>query len=206
MSSYVPPHLRGSTQRDSKQRDSKQRNSKELAPTPTVSSVVENRSAVGTMASLTRLQAKSFKPLPADNDFPTLGNKGGNVKNVSNASLSKRYSDLALSWGIQQKEDEENKKKQANQRIAESQKLKEEEEKERRYYNVTGLNMTKMLYQSTKKNTDPVYDLGSRNDENVEMEEDDMDHHDPVDSEDDDENEYDLDADWNRRRSKNDLY
>jgi hypothetical protein len=53
---------------------------------------------------------------------------------------------------------------------------------------------------------DPLYDLGSQTDDRLEMEEDDLDRLDDAVSEEEEDSEYDLDADWNRRRNKNDLY
>jgi len=192
MSSYVPPHLRAT---------------KAQAPQVTaVQSSVESRSATGTMASLTRSHGASKKtrtPLPVDDDFPVLGKKEVTTPSVTG---SQRFSDLARSWGIQKKEEEETKKKQAHLRMAESQRLKEEEEKERRYFSVHGINATKLIAQSSRKNGDPLYDLGSQTEDRLEMEEDDLDRLDDAVSEEEEDSEYDLDADWNRRRNKNDLY
>jgi|LauGreDrversion4_2_1035121.scaffolds.fasta_scaffold05298_10 hypothetical protein len=194
MSQYIPPHLR-----------SKGLNAKPVEPT--VISSVESRSSVGTMASLTRANKKgntlTVTNVSSDDDFPTLG-KAGSRSSVSSVVLNQRYSELARSWGIQKREEEEAQKKQASLRIAESQRLKEEAEKEKRYFNVKGLNMTAMIAQSGKQENGSMYDLGRRKEEE-EWVEDELDQM-VEEEEEEEEAEYDLDADWNRRRSKNDLY
>jgi hypothetical protein len=194
MSHYVPPHLRS-------------KGLKTTAVEPTVTSSVESRSSVGTMASLTRVNKSgntiTVANVSSDDDFPTLG-KASSRASVSSVTLNQKYSELARSWGIQKREEEEAQKKQASLRMAESQRLKEEAEKEKRYFNVRGLNMTAMIAQSDKRENGPLYDLGRRKEEE-EWVEDDLDQ--IVEEEEEEEDaEYDLDADWNRRRSKNDLY
>ncbi len=203
MSQYVPPHLRS--------KGPKAPSVEPKAPSvePKVASSLESRSSssVGTMASLTRSSRQPrVGSIPSDNDFPTLGKAVtlGSRSSVSSVVLNHKYSELARSWGIQKKEEEEAQKKQASLRMAESQRLKEEAEKERRYFNVKGLNMTAMIAQSGKQENGPVYDLGRRKEEE-EWVEDDLDQV-VDDDEEEEEPEYDLDADWNRRRSKNDLY
>lgn len=190
MSQYIPPHLRNRT---SAKQD------------PVVSSTIESRSSVGTMASLTRsFHSKPSVVIPSDQDFPVLG--ASKNKSAQPHAPTHRYSELARSWGIQKKEEEEEKKKQANQRHAEAQRLKEEEEKERRYFKVGTLNATKLIAQSHTREEDALYDLGGKRDEALDLDDNDLivDH--SHEDEDDEETEYDLDADWNRRRHKNDLY
>jgi hypothetical protein len=126
-------------------------------------------------------------------------------RSIVPAAPTHRYSELARSWGIQKKEEEETQKKQAHQRIAESQRLKEEEEKERRYFNVSNINMTKLVSQSSRNKDDPLYDLGGKGDEHLNLEEDDFDHTGEEEEEEEEESDHDLDSDWNRRRHKNDL-
>jgi hypothetical protein len=194
MSQYVPPHLRS-------------KGLKATTVEPAVSSSVESRSSVGTMASLTRVNKRgnafAVANVSSDDDFPTLG-KASSRSSVSSVVLNQKYSELARSWGIQKREEEEAQKKQASLRMAESQRLKEEAEKEKRYFNVKGLNMTAMIAQNEKRENGPLYDLGRRKEEE-EWVEDELDQM-VEEEEEEEEAEYDLDADWNRRRSKNDLY
>jgi hypothetical protein len=159
------------------------------------------------MASLTRVNKRgnafAVANVSSDDDFPTLG-KASSRSSVSSVVLNQKYSELARSWGIQKREEEEAQKKQASLRMAESQRLKEEAEKEKRYFNVKGLNMTAMIAQNEKRENGPLYDLGRRKEEE-EWVEDELDQM-VEEEEEEEEAEYDLDADWNRRRSKNDLY
>lgn len=172
MSRYLPPHLR-------QQREEK------TAPVSSTSS----RLAPTTMASATRARTTS---VPTTDDFPTLSSS-----KPARASLeaSKRFSDLARSWGIQQVEEEEKRKRLEKEKITEEKLKKEQEDKERSFYRIGLVNRTRLLRGSSEPEQ-VSYDLGGE--EVVEEEE--------FYDEEEEEDVYELDAGWNQRRSKNELY
>ena len=169
MSRYLPPHLR-------QQREEK---------TAPVSST-PSRLAPTTMASATRV---TF--VPTTDDFPTLSSKPARASNEA----SKRFSDLARSWGIQQVEEEEKRKRLEKEKITEEKLKKEQEDKERSFYRIGLVNRTRLL-RGSSESEQVSYDLGGE--EVVEEEE--------FYDEEEEEDVYELDAGWNQRRSKNELY
>jgi hypothetical protein len=173
MSRYLPPHLR-------------QQSEDKTAPVSSTSS----RLAPTTMASATRART-TF--VPTNEDFPTLSSS--KPARASNEA-SKRFSDLARSWGIQQVEEEEKRKRLEKEKINEEKLKKEQEDKERSFYQIGLVNRTRLLRSCSKSEQQVSYDLGGE--EMVEEEE--------FYEEEEEEDVYELDAGWNQRRSKNDLY
>ena len=145
------------------------------------------------MASATRASATPRAPLPIDNDFPSLSTKSANTPPRVKNKAGPRFSDLAQSWGVQQKEEDEQKKQYAKEKMTEQRLKKEQEEKELGFYRV-GLVNTSCLFSS--KREEHTYE--------VEREEEE----DGSEVYEEEEEEYDaaeLDAGWNQRRNKNDL-
>jgi hypothetical protein len=145
------------------------------------------------MASLTR-SSPSQAPVPTNSadEFPEVksqvGRASGDKKSVWGQATGQRFSDLARSWGVQQKEEEEERKRLAKERITAEQKEREREEKERAYFRI--VDPTKVLYGG-KAPPQTVYDLGGDQDSLVAEEEE----------------ESDVEAeDVVYRRSKHDLY
>ena len=150
MSSYTPPHLRN-------------RAPSAFAPSvsapsasaPSASSAVLRQ---GTMASLTRSDVRPASrappPIEAFPDLkrkeapihPSQDKKGAWGKDAGawGQAAGQRFSDLARSWGTQQKEEEEERKRLAKERITTEQKEREREEKERAYFRI--VDPTKALY------------------------------------------------------------
>ena len=150
------------------------------------------------MASATR-NVRSTKAAPSADDFPTLGS--GNVPrtNVWGSNTGKRFSDLASTWAQQQKEEEEKQKNLTREKMTEAAKQREKEEKERAFYRVGLVNTSRLIYQSNTE--EACFDLGG---DKVSLSDEDEVLYEEEDEEVPD--SYELDAGWNQRRSKNDLY
>jgi hypothetical protein len=112
-----------------------------------------------------------------------------------------RYADLARSWGVQKKDEEEKAKKAEKDSVLQARLLREKEEKERRFFRVHATNATSLL------NRRSVEDVALEEDDRVVI--DDYDSGEDRVEEEDSENGYEadeLDAGWNQRRHKNELY
>ena len=179
MSQYIPPHLR----------------------------VKKNVQAVPTQ-TVTNSHSKKNTVLPvSDSDFPSLTPTKMNMnhvqssKNTWNTNTGKRFSDMARSWAIEQKEEEEKQKHLAKEKQTEAKQRKEMEEKEKALYRVGLVNTTRLI-NGISTNDDVKYNLGgdydtlSDKDDTFLYEDDD----------DVEEEVIDPDMDLNYRRNKNDLY
>jgi len=158
MSSYTPPHLRNRAP-----------SAFAFAPSASAPSVsAPSASAVlrqGTMASLTRSDVRPASRAPPPIEaFPDLKRKEAPIHSSQDKkgawgkdagawgkdagawgqTAGQRFSDLARSWGTQQKEEEEERKRLAKERITAEQKEREREEKERAYFRI--VDPTKALY------------------------------------------------------------
>jgi hypothetical protein len=188
MSRYVPPHQRGHSLAPSA--------SSSLAPS---ASCASTRGPM-TMASATRSSGSvSSRVAPSQNDFPTLGAASSTTKTgVWMKDAGKRFSDMARSWGVQQKEEEEQQKRLAKEKQNEAQRQREQERKERAFYGVGVVNTVRLLNGGSGAREERRYDLGG---EQEALEEEVLEEEDP-----DEEETYEQDDGWNERRSKNELY
>lgn len=149
--------------------------------------------------------ARPRPPPASSDDFPSLGRGSASSSTASlvasTATLTNRYADLARSWGVQKKEEEEKAKKAEKDSALQARLLREKEEKERRFFRISATNATSLLNRRSAE------DMPLEEEDRVVL--DDYDSgEDPVE-EDDSEHGYEaeeLDAGWNQRRHKNDLY
>lgn len=200
MSSYVPPHLRN--------------RAPHASSTPSVSGSSPSRtfgSASSTMASLTRHTGKASSSVaPTISDFPVLSQavdvsqpKQQNQSNQSNQSVwsnNKSFAALSRDWGVHQKEQEEQEKRRAKEKLTQEQLDKEKKDKELSYYCVGVVNSTRLIYGISQNEKEEQKNGRYDDDGDMSPVEDDSTY-------DDDEDETkEVDADWNYRRSKNDLY
>ncbi len=150
------------------------------------------------------LSRRSVAPLPASSSTASTASTATLTAAslvTAPASLTNRYADLARSWGVQKKEEEEKAKKAEKDSALQARLLREKEEKERRFFRISATNATSLLNRRSAE------DMPLEEEDRVVL--DDYDSgEDPVE-EDDSEHGYDaeeLDAGWNQRRHKNDLY
>lgn len=122
------------------------------------------------MASLTRSTEKRShsKVVPTTDEFPSLGqvSQTQEKKSAWGQAANQRFSDLARSWGVQQKEEEEERKRLAKERITAEQQEREREKKDRAYFRI--VDPTKILYGGTTNRTSVVYDIGGDQEDMVE--------------------------------------
>ena len=133
------------------------------------------------------------KVAPSPDDFPTLGSS--TTRKNAWGSTTQRFSDLAQSWAQQEKEEDTQKKRLAREKMTIAQQQREKEEKEKAFYRVTP---TRLMGRSSTG--EECFDLGG--DTIVLSDEEEV-------FEEEEEEELDsceLDAGWNQRRNKNDLY
>jgi hypothetical protein len=105
---------------------------------------------------------------------------------------------LAQSWAQQEKEEDTQKKRLAREKMTIAQQRQEREEKEMAFYRVTSVNTVRLMGRSSTG--EECFDLGG--DKVVLSDEEEV-------FEEEEEEELDsceLDAGWNQRRNKNDLY
>lgn len=149
MSRYVPPHQRGG-----------------ILSTPPASSSLSSSSGLSSsgLSSSLRKTDRSIPgriPPPTKEEFPSLASAPRPSSEV--ASSASRFSDLARSWGVQQREQEEVKKRLAKQSITEEILKREKEEKERTFYRVDLARASQLIYQDKSAKGDEEagrYDLG----------------------------------------------
>jgi len=120
---------------------------------------------------------------------------------TSTATRTNRYADLARSWGVQKKEEEEKAKKAEKDTALQARLLREKEEKERRFFRISATNATSLLNRRSAE------DMPLEEEDRVVI--DDYDSGEDRVEEEESENGYEaeeLDAGWNQRRHKNELY
>jgi hypothetical protein len=151
------------------------------------------------MASATRTSNSTRAPLPpADNDFPSLSTKPVKASSWVTNKAGPCFSELARSWGIQQKEEDERKKQYTKEKMTEERLKKEQEDKEHAFYRV-GLVNTSHLFYSTRKEEQAYAVERYIDDDEEEVNE-------VYEEEEEEQDMSESDVGWNQRRSKNDLY